>query len=162
MLKPIEALPGHSRVWVFGANRPIEEADVTALLREVDEFLETWNAHGEPLSAGRQWVDDRFLVVAADQSLVNPSGCSIDALVGVLKAFQARTGTELLGNGSVWYRDGDEVVCATRPTFRTLVSEGAVTDRSTVYDTTVTRLDDVRDGTWVGPAADLWHGGIFF
>ena len=52
---PFEALPDESRLWVFGVERTLTEAEQESFLSAVDLFLETWVAHGIPLTCGRDW-----------------------------------------------------------------------------------------------------------
>lgn len=155
-------LPDGARVWVFGSQRSLSESESASLLEQVDGFLETWNAHGAPLTAAREWMEGRFLVIAADEVASAPSGCSIDALMGVLKDFESQTSVRFLGNEAVWYRTGADVQRATRPEFRALAKAGTVSSDVTVYDTSITRLQDLRDGTWNRPARAQWHGPAFF
>ncbi len=154
--------PGGSRIWIFGAQRELDDGEATLLLSEVDDFLASWKAHGVALRAARAWRYDRFLIVCADTAAAHPSGCSIDALTGTLRDMEARTGVRFLGNEAVWFRDRDGRIRRTgRPEFRLLAEAGEVTPESVVFDNSLTRLDELRDGQWEGPAADRWHA-VFF
>ena len=62
-----DRLPPDARVWVFPAQRPLSPEDEGRLLETVDGFLEDWAAHGKPLTAGRDWLHGRFLVVGVDE-----------------------------------------------------------------------------------------------
>lgn len=161
-LPDLEHLPDDARIWIFAADRPIPEEESGAVLEAVDGFLEDWTAHGVPLSGARDWRHDRFLVVGVDESLAPPSGCSIDALVRVLKDLEARLGVRFLGNESVWYRTDDGVHRATRGDFKRKALSGEVTPDVVVFDNAVTRLADLREGRWEGPARERWHGPAFF
>ena len=87
-LAPLASLPGESRVWCFGASeRPADET-LEELRATMEEFLESWTAHRANLRAGFDWLHDRFLVVAVDESDVAASGCSIDALTAADRAEQ--------------------------------------------------------------------------
>src|SRR4051812_43231563 len=97
-----DSLPDDSRVWVFGSDKPLPGDASRALLKGVDEHLENWKAHGAPLTVGRQWRDDRFVVVAVDQSTAGASGCSIDGLFRVLQQLERETGANLVGGGRVF------------------------------------------------------------
>ena len=99
-----ERLPDQARLWVFASERPLSQRECAALLERVDGFLSRWKAHGAPLAAGRAWLYDRFLAVAVDESVTPPSGCSIDALVHMLKDLEAEIGSRLVDNMPVYYR----------------------------------------------------------
>src|ERR1700681_3734672 len=104
-LVKLEYLPDDARTWVFGADKTLETTASETLLSEVDRFLSQWNAHGSPLTVGRDWKYGRFLTVAVDQSTAGASGCSIDGLFRSLKALEPKLGASLVTSGLVFYRD---------------------------------------------------------
>lgn len=163
-MKPrdFDGFPDESRIWIFGAQRRLDEEEAASLLAEVDGFLASWKAHGVPLRAARTWRYDRFLIVCADTGVALPSGCSIDALTGVLREMEARTDARFLGNEAVWYRDPEgRIRRATRPEFRSLARTGEVAPASVVFDNSITSLGQLRAGAWEGPATDRWHAAFF-
>ncbi len=158
----MEDFPGSARIWIFGANRELEAAETGKLLDSVDGFLRKWSAHGVPLRATRSWRHGRFLIVAVDLERAPPSGCSIDALVHVLRDLEGRLGARFLGNEAVWYRDaGGAIRRASRPEFRELARRGGVTPSSVVFDNSITALSELREGLWEGPASERWHAALF-
>lgn len=158
----LDELPGSARIWIFGAGRQLRSAEAVALLASVDGFLAEWRAHGVPLRSARDWRYGRFLVVGVDPGTAPPTGCSVDALVGVLKQLEQEMGVRFLGNEAVWYRDAQgDVQSAPRAEFRSLAREGRVTPDSVVFDNSVTELAELRDGQWEGPARDRWHAAFF-
>ena len=157
-----ERLPGQARLWVFASERPLSGRDRSALLARVDAFLSRWKAHGAPLAAGRMWLHDRFLAVAVDESVTPPSGCSIDALVHMLKELEAEIGSRLVDNTPVYYRSPRGIERVSRSRFRKLADAGEVTLDTPVFNNTITRLEEFREGKWEGPARHSWQGRAFF
>jgi hypothetical protein len=157
-----DSLPDDARLWVFGAGRLLTDAEAEAVLAEVDDFLERWAAHGQPLTCARDWRHGRFLLVSVDERSVPPSGCSIDAMVRVLEGLQGTLGTSLVDHHRVWFRDGDDLRCLDRPGFRKLVETGQVSPDTQVFDNTVTRLGRLRAGDWERRARETWHRRAFF
>jgi hypothetical protein len=156
----IEALPDDARAWVFGANKTIEAPASTVLLREVDAFLSRWNAHGAPLTVGRDWRYSRFLTVAVDQSTAGASGCSIDGLFRSLKALEPQLGASLVTSGLVFYRDANGAIQSVdRDTFTTLGAEGKIQPGTHVFDPSVTTLREWR-ARFELKAAQSWHAGL--
>lgn len=141
---PFENLPDSSRIWIFGSDTPLPEERATALLDEVDHYLVDWKAHGAALTVGRQWLESRFLVVAVDQGTAGATGCSIDGLFRLLQGAEQKVGASLVGGGRVFYRDDHAAVqSVSRAEVDALVSSGAITKDTVVFDTTLTDL-----GTW--------------
>lgn len=157
-----DQLPAHGRLWVFPSSRELSEGEAEELLARVDDFLDGWAAHGAPLRSGRSFVERRFLLVGVDEDVEAPSGCSIDALVNRLSDLGAEIGADLIDHAPVFYRDGGAMVrSASRAEFRSLVEGGKVGRDTRVFDTTLTRLGDLREGGLERPAHASWHGRAF-
>jgi hypothetical protein len=153
-------IPDDARVWVFASSRPLSGNAESTLLREVDEFLDAWRAHGSPLTAARDWRERQFLAITVDPRSADASGCSLDALFRTFKSLERDMGVTMLGGGRVFYRDASGAVTTTdRAGFDALATEGAVRGDTPVFDTSVTSARDWRTKFEV-PAAQSWHSGL--
>ena len=157
-----EALPNESRLWVFGVERALAQNEEETFLQAVDRFLENWVAHGAPLRCGRDWKRSRFLLIAVDEASMPPSGCSIDAMVRVLKDQEREMGVGIVDNSPVWFLEDGEIRGLSRKDFRDLARSGGVGPDTVVFDNTVTRLGEARSGCWERPASESWHNTAFF
>lgn len=155
-------LPDHGRLWVFPLSRELKPGETQLCLEVVDAFLDQWAAHGMPLRSARELRDDRFLLVGVDVDAESPSGCSIDALVNRLRALGSDFGVTFIDHAPVWYRTEEGVRTASRAQFRELAAKGIVTLDSKVFDTSLTRVDQLRSGALEVSAAGSWHGRAFF
>lgn len=157
---PFSQLPPSARVWVFAAEKPVTGDAAERLLAEVDGFLARWSAHGTPLTAAREWRDDRFLTIGVDQNAAGASGCSIDGLFRTLQSLEPVLGTSLVGGGRVYYRDiSGEVRVASRDEFADLASRGAVTRHTRVFDPTVPTRGDWEQ-RFETVAGESWHSSL--
>lgn len=159
---PFDALPDHGRLWVFPVSRPLQPDERDRLLAEVDAFLETWAAHGQPLQSARDLVEDQFLVIGVDVDAEAPSGCSIDALVRRLAGVADSLDITLHDQTAVRYRAGGEIRTASRAEFRAAAERGEVGPDVRVFDTTLVKVEQLRAGGLEAPASRTWHGRAFF
>lgn len=160
-LVPFSQLPDKSQLWVFGIERSLTEVEERNFVNNLDDFLETWAAHGEVMICGREVTSSRFLFVAVDLTSVPPSGCSIDGLVHFLKKQELGLDLKIIDNSPVWYRSKEGIERVSRGEFRELVQDGIVTETSTVFDTGISRLSELRKGHWEKCARDSWHKTFF-
>jgi len=155
-----EALPDAARLWVFSAATPVMGAAAQSLLERVDRELDGWRAHGVPLVCARDWRDDRFLAIGVNEAATDASGCSIDAMFSALRAHEGVIGTTLVGNGAVYWRDASGTVqSVTRPVFRAIAADGAVSSDTPVFDTAITTASAWRTA-FEKPARDSWHARL--
>jgi hypothetical protein len=160
MLTDLSTLPDHSRLWIFAADRKLSQGEATELMKTVDEFLESWKAHGAPVAAATELKYQQFLVIAANPDVTAPSGCSIDALTRSLQQIGAQHNVNLMNSGQVYFENDGEISWATRPQFKQLAREGRVSLATQVFDNSLTTLSDFRSGKWHLPAERSWHRGL--
>jgi hypothetical protein len=158
---PFDQLPADARLWIFAAERPLSSVEADSLLAIVDEFLSHWKAHGVPLTAARDWRYDRFLLVGVDEAAAGASGCSIDAMVRQLEQLESALRVSLLDHGPVLFRRGNAIERLPRPGFAELARQGAVSPETIVFNNTLTRVGEVREGKWETPARASWHARAF-
>ena len=155
-----DELPDSARIWVYGADRDLNDEEQRRLLEPVDEFLGRWAAHGVPLHTARRWDDGRFLTIAVDSTKEGASGCSIDGLYRTLKSLESSVGAHIVTSGLVYYRGKDEKIhSVTRDEFTDLASKGAINGDTEVYDLSVVSLNEWRS-RFKSRAADSWHASL--
>lgn len=157
-----EALPDHGRLWVFPLDRPLTEAEEVRTMSVVDDFLNGWAAHGMPLRSAVEVREGRFLLIGVDVDAEAPSGCSIDALVNKLRGVGQELGISFIDHAPVWFRDGDAIRSVSRSDFRAIALTDDVDEGVHVFDTSLTRVDQLRSGGLERPATETWHGRAFF
>jgi len=159
-LTTFDTLPDDARVWVFGAAAPVDDIDAAKLLAAVDTYLLQWKAHGHPLTAARDWREERFLAIGVDQRTEGASGCSIDGLFRMLQELEQAVGSTMVGGGLVFFRGPGDLVCAlSREDFEALARRGGATGATHVFDMTITTAADYRARFEV-PAAESWHAAL--
>ena len=157
-----EQLPEHARLWIFAAQRELDDPERARVLEEVDRFIDQWKAHDVPLTAARDWRQGRFLMIGVDEQAAGLSGCSIDALVRRMKVLQEELGVELVNSAPVLFKNGETIERVSRERFAELAEAGAVSLETPVFNNTLTRVGDLRAGCWEVRAEDSWHRQAFF
>ena len=161
-LTEFDQMPEDARLWIFAADRPLDDAERDRLLWRVDAFLNSWAAHGASLTAARDWRYDRFLFISVDEATAGVSGCSIDALVHDIRALENELQVTLVDHAPVVFRDNGDIRRVSRQTFAEMARAGSVTRETPVFNNSLTTVGQLRSGGWEVPAADSWHARAFF
>lgn len=160
-----DGLPGHARLWVHVADRELTSEEVAALERELARFLAGWSAHGAALAAAGKVLYGRVLAVGLDEQQAGATGCSIDKLVGFMKAHGASTGIDWFDrHQAVWRQPGEERWNAARtPEFWALRKAGVVTGTTEVVDPLVSSMQAARgaQGVLVTTFDESWHAAMW-
>ncbi len=160
MAELLSHLPAEARCWVYGAERNFTETEKAHISDTLQGFVKSWAAHGSVLSADFQLVEDRFIVLAVDESSAGASGCSIDSSVKVLRTLEHELGLSLLENGFAYYEgpSGIERVAATE--MKAAIESGHIKPQTLLFGVHANRLDALREN-WRKPAVETWMGRFY-
>lgn len=107
MYQEFEAMPSEARVWVYQADRALNESEEAQARAALEAHCQQWAAHGQDLVASYQVFHHRFVVLAVDEQAHLPTGCSIDSSVAVIKALAERLGIDFFKRTDIIYRQPD-------------------------------------------------------
>ena len=156
-------LPDTARVWIFGAENPLDSSQVRKLTENMGLFLEQWTAHKKELNPGWGLRYNQFIVIGLDESMMAASGCSIDSMVQNLKNFESAIGANIVGTSlKVFYRDKNKSIqCVDRAEFKQLVENGSVNEETVVFNNLIQTVADLRENRWEIPMQESWHMQAF-
>jgi hypothetical protein len=150
----------HSRVWIYQADRKLNETEVLQIQVLLDNFTTGWTAHNNQLLAKAEIRYNRFLVLIVDESQAGASGCSIDKSVNFMKQLEQQFGINLFDRFNLAYRDGKEIVSVPRQQFEELLKQGKITTETIVFNNLAQTLNELQT-KWEVPFKDSWHIQLF-
>ena len=74
-----------SRVWIYQCERSFNEIETTQINELLQEFTTNWTSHGAKVKGFGQVFFNQFIVLMADETASEVSGCSTDSSVRVIK-----------------------------------------------------------------------------
>ena len=78
-------LPGSSKVWIYQSDRELTSNEREVLIKDLKIFIQDWAAHGNQLYGDVLIKNNRFVILAVDETKSGVSGCSIDSSVRKMK-----------------------------------------------------------------------------
>ena len=161
-------MPESSRLFVFTSDALLSDSYSATLVANINAFLSSWAAHGNPLFANSTLISNRVLVISVDESAASASGCSIDSLTNFIKSEGASSGIDFFNRSWVLYRNPvsdhtnftDDWTTEPLHAFWARRKAGLINDDTQVLNTTVTTLTDAR-ANLVQAFSDSWHASMW-
>jgi hypothetical protein len=150
--------PENSRVWVYQADRILNDGEVDTIEIALKNFVPTWTAHGKHLDASFAILFNTFIVLIVNESLEKASGCSIDSSVKVIKELGQELNINFFDRFAITYIQGEEFNCVTKEQFQALVN--ANTENLWVFNNTITSLKALKQN-WLIPFKYSWQEQYF-
>jgi hypothetical protein len=147
--------PSSSRVWIYQSSRVLDDVEAKHLEDEARQFAAQWAAHGKALDATARIVFNRFLLLVVNDTVENPSGCSIDSSIHFVQEMQAKYNTDFFDRLMLTlYHEGH---FSAMPLSRVKASIGdhSMPGEAMLFDNSLTTLGDLRK-CWVVPVYDSW------
>ncbi|HCZ36900.1 MAG TPA: hypothetical protein DHV26_13345 [Cytophagales bacterium] len=154
MFLPFENLPAESRVWIYTGSRAFTEKETETITALLHAFCEQWVAHGHPLQSSFQILENQFVVLAVNEDFHNPSGCSIDSSVGVLRKIQETTGIDLLDRKRVPFLVNQKIELITLAHLKIQFQQGILQSSILTFNTLATTKHQLQN--WKLPAESSW------
>lgn len=155
MVVEFKDIADSSRLWVYQLNRELTTLEKEYLSTQSTSFLETWAAHGTGLIASYSIVENRFLLVAADESKANASGCSIDSLTHFLQDMQQQMKIDFFGRSSIIYTIDGQLKSMPFVEFRDKLTSGEISSDTPMYNTVLKQKGQLKEEFKI-PAKESW------
>ena len=160
MYIPFHQLPPHARVWIYQASRPLTNAEVEELNPVLTQFVTEWTSHGQKLLASAQIFHNQFLIIANDEDINSPSGCSIDASVHFVKQLEERLGVSFFDRTQLAFLSNDEIKVVPLKAVKEEVQAGNITPNTLYFDNTASTAKQIKE-SWPKPAQQSWLSRYF-
>lgn len=161
MVNAFKDLPDDAKLWIYAFEQPLAERDREIVSERLASFVRGWKSHGAPVTGAFAILHDRFVLVAGKSS-DDISGCSIDSSVSNFKWLKEAHGLDALNRGIVYFRgDGGDIEAIDRLAFQKLVDNGKAGKGTIVFDTTLTKLGELRHDKFETTFENCWHARLF-
>jgi hypothetical protein len=155
MFVPFESTPSNARVWIFQSNRPFSAEELKSAERKLRAFTDVWAVHGEPLNASFKIAFNQFIILAADETHHDASGCSIDSSVRELKELEQDLGVDLFDRNLVAFKSGDGISLVPVMELKEKFSNGTLNGGTFTFNNLVGTKSGLEKD-WIVPAGSTW------
>ncbi len=156
MYAQFSELPASSRVWVYQANKTLNERELNKVEDILTNFISRWQSHGSELTASFKVMYQRFIILVVDNTTNLPSGCSIDSSVAVLKEIEEILEIDLFDRMQIAFLEEDQQIFTVN--FKEIsqaIASGKVQPQSITFNNTVDTKEKLENN-WLVTAESSW------
>ena len=161
MLIDFHQMPDNARLWIYPANRKFTPEEVFFIRKQIEQFLNQWQAHGQDLEAAYSLEYNQFLIITVDESFSRISGCSIDASVHLINVLENELGVSFITTDQVAFMTDDgEISLFPFNQLKSLVQEKVIKPDTKLFDNTVKNLAEFKQ-KWLAASSQTWVNRYF-
>jgi len=149
MLVDFNTIADQSRIWIYAAEYKLTNDQENYILDHISVYLQNWEAHKVPLTAGVTILESHFIIIALDESKNGASGCSIDTLQNKIQEIEKELSVSLLNRLNIFCKIDDTIKCI--PTTKLIENANQET---LFYDLTIQKKSELAN--WLKSIKEGW------
>ena len=111
MLVEFSKISDESKVWIYSSEKKLNMNQIEYIENKISNHLVNWQSHKKDIEAAVNIVENRFVIIAVDETKVSASGCSIDSLYRLIQDIELQLSISLLNRLNVYCVINDKIVC---------------------------------------------------
>ena len=144
-----------SRVWVYQSNRLFLLSEALEIEKELETFCSQWHAHGAAVQAYSNLFFGQFVVLMADETGTQVSGCSTDSSVNFFKSLGAKYGVDFFDRSSLAFIIKDKVQLLPLSQLSYAFENGFINGETLYFNNLVLNKEQLEQD-WIIPVKDSW------
>jgi hypothetical protein len=155
MFVEFDSLRDSARVWVYQASKPLNPQQEDAICKTLSAFTQQWAAHNQPLLSSFKIFYNQFIVLAADESFNEASGCSIDTATRVFQQIDNENQIGLFDRTQVAFSINNQVVLLPLQELSKKREEGVWGSETLVFNNVIQTKSELS-AHWIIRAQQTW------
>jgi len=149
-------LPDSSRIWIYQANRDLNDTELKKIEDILVNFVSRWQSHGAELTASFKIMYQRFIILAVDTTTNLPSGCSIDSSVAVLREIQEVFKVDLFDRMQIpFLEEGNQIFTVPFKEIPSAIASGKIQPQTITFNNTIDTKEKLNSD-WLVTAEGSW------
>jgi hypothetical protein len=156
---PAHLIPSHfaptSRIWIYQSSRPFSSTESEQIQKCIDEFISAWTAHGAAVKGIGLIAFNQFIILVADESHTQVSGCSTDSSVHFIQQVQQTWNTDFFNRRTLAFWMQDEVHLLDMGDLPGAIENQTIHAETLYFNNLVATLQDWIN-QWIQPVGESW------
>jgi len=144
-----------SRVWIYQSSRLFLLSEVFEIEKMLEEFVENWKSHGDPVKGYANLFYGQFIIIMADETGTGVSGCSTDSSVRLIKAIEQQFSVQLFDRQNLAFYVKDKVQLLPLSQLQYAADNNFINADTLYFNNTVlTKAELIHN--WIVPIQKSW------
>jgi len=145
----------HSKVWIYQSSRAFIEKEANEIDEQLYQFYTQWQAHGAPVKGWAKLLFRQFIVIMADESDVQVTGCSTDGSVRVVKSIERQYDVNLFDRMMITFLKNGKAEMLPFNQIQYAIDKGFITRDTLLFNNIAGNKKEIME-QWLVPIGDSW------
>ena len=150
----------NSKVWIYQSSRLFNMQEALQLEELLNNFTASWQAHGAAVKGFATIFFGRFIILMADESATEVSGCSTDSSVRLIKQIEQQYGVSLFDRQMLAFIIKDKMEILPLNQISYAIENGFINGDSIYMNNLVQTKHELLEN-WMIPVKKSWLASKF-
>ncbi len=147
-----------TRVWVYQSSRRFNEQQEAEINEQLYQFYSQWQTHGAPVKGWGKLLFNQFVVMMADETATQVSGCSTDSSVKVIKSIERQYDCNLFDRMTITFLVKDTPQMLPFDQVQYAIDKGYINKDTLLFNNVVYTKKELLTN-WLVPLHQSWLAG---
>lgn len=144
-----------SRVWIYQSSRLFSLSEALQVEDEINAFCADWQAHGAEVKAYGNLFFGQFLILMADETATQVSGCSTDSSVRFVKSLGQKFGVDFFDRTALAFVIKDKIQLLPLNQLAYAFQNNFITPDTLYFNNLVLNKEQL-ESSWIVPVKQSW------
>jgi hypothetical protein len=144
-----------SRVWIYQSNRLFSIPEALQIEPLLKDFVENWHTHGTPNKSWANLLFGQFIIIMADETEMDVSGCSTDSSVRLIKQMEQQFKVNLFDRQLLAFIAKDKVQLLPLSQLNYAFENGFINADTLYFNNTIATKQELLNN-WIIPVKQSW------
>jgi len=144
-----------SRVWIYQSSRLFFISEALQIEELLEAFIANWDSHGKKVKGYANLLFGTFIVIIADRSVTEVSGCSTDASVRVIKEIEKLFKVDLFNRTNLAFYVKEKIQMLPLSQLNYALENQFINPETMYFNNTLETKQEMEEN-WIIPLKDSW------
>ncbi len=144
-----------SRVWIYQSSRPFGAQEEAQIDEQLAQFYTQWETHGAPVKGWARVIYGQFIIVMADETGSNVSGCSTDGMVRIVKSIERQYSVNMFDRMVLTFLVKGKTEMLPLGQVQYALDKGYLDKETPLFNNTISTKKELEDA-WLVPLHESW------
>jgi len=144
-----------SRVWIYQSSRLFTLQEALRIEELLQEFVQNWNSHGDPVKGYATLFFGQFIILMADETQTGVSGCSTDSSVRLIRQIEQEMNVTLFDRQLLAFYVREKIELIPLLQIEYAIRHQLLTPETLYFNNTVLTKKELET-SWILPIRESW------
>lgn len=144
-----------SRVWIYQSDRSFTEQEQIEVDDLLKQFTDSWTSHGTKVKGFGKLFFKMFIVLIADETASEVSGCSTDSSVRIIKDIEKKYNAALFNRQNLAFYTGGNIIHIQLSQLNEAISSNLINSETYYFNNVVLSKKELEE-KWIVPLKNSW------